>query len=383
VIRGGRLIDPTQGIDGPRDLGIIGSKIARVDERIPLAEARHVLAADGMLVTPGLIDSHGHVYDGVTPSGLPADPNWIAKGVTTVVDAGSAGATTWPGLRQYVINVVQTRVVALLNISVIGQATYDDDLNPVGELLDLRFVNTGLAIKTIEANRDAIVGLKVRLTETISGSNDRRALDLTREVADAVGLPMMVHVGHQMLPTPEIMRVLRSGDLLTHSFRGDEGGIFDSRGRIYREVREAVERGVNLDVGHGSGSFAFATGEAARDQGVWPGTISTDLHQFTVNGPAFDLTTTMSKFLHLGMPLDQVVRSVTTTPASLFARLNALGTLKVGAEADISVLALDEGDFPLTDAMKVTHIARQRFRPVATVKAGQIYGSATIRLRGA
>jgi dihydroorotase len=179
LIRGGHVIDPAQGISAERDVAIAGHAIARVAEKIPEAEARQVLDARGKIVTPGLIDIHVHVYDGVAPLGIPADPNCIAKGATTVVDAGSAGAHTFPGLRKYVINVVDTRVYALLNISVVGQSTLSTD-NPYGELLDLRYANPKLTIRTIEQNRDVILGVKIRLTQNIAGDHDLEALKLAR-----------------------------------------------------------------------------------------------------------------------------------------------------------------------------------------------------------
>ena len=199
-------------------------------------EARQVLNARGKIVTPGLIDVHVHVYDGVAPLGIPADPNCVAKGVTTVVDAGSAGAHTFPGLRKYVIQTADTRVYALLNISVVGQSTYSPD-NPFGELLDLRYANPRLTIKTIEQNRDTILGVKIRLTRNLAGDHDLRALALAREAADAVKLPLMVHIGGTYSPLKEILAMLKPGDVITHSFRGSDGGILDDKDRVLPEVR--------------------------------------------------------------------------------------------------------------------------------------------------
>ena len=187
-------------------------------------------------MTPGLIDVHTHVYDGVAPLGIPADPTCIAKGVTTALDAGSSGAHTFPGLRKYVINVVDTRVYALLNISVVGQSTLSDD-NPYGELLDLRYANPKLAIRTIEQNRDVILGVKIRLTENIAGENDLKALHLAREAADAVKLPLMVHIGGTHSTLDAILAVLKKGDVVTHSYRGGSGGILDGNGRVLPAVR--------------------------------------------------------------------------------------------------------------------------------------------------
>lgn len=377
LVKGGRVIDPSQGLSAVRDVAITGSRITRLEPSIPEATARHVLDARGRIVTPGLIDVHVHVYDGVAPLGIPADPNCIAKGVTTVVDAGSAGAHTFPGMLRNVIRVVDTRVYALLNISVVGQSTLSDD-NPWGELLDLRYANPKLAIRTIERNRDAILGIKVRLTRNIAGEHDLAALKLAREAADAVGLPLMAHIGNTHSALADILAILRKGDVVTHTFHGHSGGILDGSGRVLKQVRDAVARGVNLDVGHGRGSFAFDIAEKALKQDLLPGTISSDVHQFNVNGPVFDLATTLSKFLHLGLTLDQVIERATARPAALFRFPAGLGTLRAGAEADLAVFHLAQGDFEFIDAPGARRIGHQKLMPVATVKAGRIYGSASV-----
>jgi dihydroorotase len=377
LVRGARVVDPSQNLFDDRDVAITGARIAQVATGIPETDARQVLNAKGKIVTPGLIDVHVHVYDGVAPLGIPADPNCVAKGVTTVVDAGSAGAHTFPGLRKYVINVADTRVYALLNISVVGQSTYSPD-NPFGELLDLRYANPKLTIKTIEQNRDTILGIKIRLTRNLAGDHDLRALALAREAADAVRLPLMVHIGGSYSPLKDILAMLKPGDVVTHSFRGGDGGILDDKDRVLPEVRAAIARGVHLDVGHGAGSFSFDTAEKAFRQEVLPGTISSDVHQYNVNGPVFDLATTLSKFLVLGLTLPQVVERATMNAARLFAFPQGLGTLRPGAEADLAVFSLEEGQFEFVDALGARREGHQRLAPVATVKSGRIYGSASI-----
>ncbi len=377
LIKGGRVVDPSQNLSADRDIAITGHTVTRIAANITETEALQVLNARGKIVTPGLIDVHTHVYDGVAPLGIPADPNCIAKGVTTALDAGSAGAHTFPGLRKYVINVVDTRVYALLNISVVGQSTLSTD-NPFGELLDLRYANPRLTIKTIEQNRDVILGVKIRLTNNIAGDHDLAALKLAREAADAVNLPIMVHIGDTFSPLPAILAMLKKGDVITHSYRGGNGGILDDRGRVMPEVHKAVAAGVHLDVGHGAGSFSFKTAEKVLSQDLLPGTISSDVHQFNVNGPVFDLATTLSKFLHLGLTLDQVIERSTTNPANTFGFPKGLGTLREGSEADVAVFSLDEGDFEFVDSLREKRIGHRRLRPVATVKAGRIYGSASI-----
>lgn len=380
LIQGGHVIDPAQGLSAVRDIAVSGTKIARVEPSLAASEARIVIDARKKIVTPGLVDIHVHVHDGVAPLGIPADPNCIAKGATTVVDAGSAGAHTFPSLRRIILNS-ETRIYALLNISVVGQSTLSDD-NPWGELLDLRYANPKLAAKTIEQNRDVIVGMKVRLSRNIAGEHDLQALDLTREAADAAGLPLMVHIGGTASPLDRILAKLKSGDVVTHSFTGGANGILDARGRVLDAVRKAVAGGVNLDVGHGRGSFSWRVMDAARREGIFPGTISSDVHQFNVAGPVFDLATTLSKFLHLGMPLEQVIERATVNPARVFRFPHQPGTLRLGAEADIAVFQMEQGQFPLMESYTTgspeVRIGERKLVPVATVKAGKLYGSATL-----
>jgi dihydroorotase len=377
LVKGGRVVDPAHQLSAPRDVAVASGRIAKVAADIPAAEARQVVDARAKIVTPGLIDIHVHVYDGVAPLGIPADPNCIAKGVTTAVDAGSAGAHTFPGLRKYVINQAETRVYALLNISVVGQSTLSTD-NPWGELLDLRYANPKLAVKTIEQNRDVILGVKIRLTRNIAGDHDLQALALAREAADAAQLPLMVHIGGTASPVQSVLAMLKKGDVITHSFRGGDGGILDARGRILPEVRAAVSRGVHLDIGHGAGSFSFDTAEKALKQELMPGTISSDVHQFNVNGPVFDLATTLSKFLHLGMTLEQVIERATSNASRVFGFPEGLGTLREGAAADIAVFDLREGDFEFSDSLGQKRVGHRRLIPVATIKGGRLYGAASI-----
>lgn len=374
VIKGGHVIDPAANLSRKTDVGIRGGKIARIADSLSAGTGQTV-DATGCLVTPGLVDMHVHVYDAVAPIGIPADPNCIARGVTTVLDGGSAGAHTFPGFRKYVIQTAETRIFALLNISVAGQATFSPE-NPHGELLDLRYVNARLAAQTIERNRDRILGLKVRLTRNIAGDHDLEVLSRAVEAGRMVRLPVMVHIGGSKSPLKDILGLMREGDVITHGLREGEGGILNDRGLVLPEVKEALARGIRLDVGHGANGFSFQTAARAMEQGIVPHTISSDLHSYNVRGPVFDLLTTMSKFLILGMTIDQVVSRATINPATTFSFPNHCGRLQVGLAADVSVIRLASRKVTFLDSEAVSRNGSEVLEPVVTLRGGKIYGSA-------
>lgn len=369
VVRGGRLVDPSQGIDGRRDIGITGGKVALVADSIPDGEASRVLDAAGRIVTPGLIDLHVHVYDGVAQVAIHPEVVGLAKGVTTLVDGGSAGATTFGGFRDYVVRTARTRVYALLNIATPGMTVPN-------ELADLAWVDPEAAVATIEANRDVIVGLKVRMLAGLPGGADLEVMRRTREAADAAAVPIMVHIGGQTSPLPRILELLRPGDVVTHALRR-QGSILDESGRVHPEVREAMARGVHLDVGHGRGNLDFDVAEAVLAQGVLPSTISSDVHRGNVAGPVYGLPTTLSKFRALGMTLPQVVEAATAAPARIFDFGAELGTLRVGAEADLAVFEEVEGAYELVDSGGKRRRAERRLVPWVALRSGREYGSAT------
>jgi dihydroorotase len=291
--------------------------------------------------------------------------------VTTVVDAGSAGADTFPGFRKYVIEVSATRILAQLNISSQGMLSRD-----VGELDGIEWASVPRALETIEAHRDLILGVKVRLTRNsiVGESAGLRPLHLAREASDAVGLPIMVHPqGAWCSSLDDILAVMRGGDILTHSFHGSTHGILDTDGKIRRAVHEARERGILFDIGHGAGSFSWRTAELALSQTFLPNTISSDLHTGSVNGPVYDLATTVSKFLHLGLTLDEALARVTAVPARVIGLAERAGTLSVGAWGDAALFALEEGSFPLVDCHRETRMARAKLAPRLVIKDGALY----------
>ncbi|MGH2535379.1 MAG: amidohydrolase/deacetylase family metallohydrolase [Thermomicrobiales bacterium] len=374
LIQGGTLIDPAQGVHERRDVAFQDGMVAAVAPEIAASEAAEVIDAVGKLVVPGLIDAHVHVFEGVSHYGIEPDSTCLARGATTVVDAGSAGADTFAGFRKYVIEASATRILAHLNISSMGMISRE-----VGELDDVKWADVPKALQMIERNRDLILGVKVRLTrDSIVGANaGLKPLFLAREAADAAGLPIMVHPQDSWAASlDEILDVMRGGDVLTHCFHGHQHGILDEGGKILSSVRAARNRGVIFDVGHGQGSFNWAVCERALAQDFAPTTISSDLHRYNLHGPVFDLATTVSKFLHLGLELDDAIAKVTSVPAQVVGMAGQIGTLAADAHGDAAVLDLQEGRFDYVDAHGGTRTGGVRLEPVAVVKAGRAVAGA-------
>lgn len=369
IVSGGTVVDPSQALHGLHDIAIKDGRIAAVGVFEP-SMAAAVLDARGLIVTPGIVDMHVHVYEGVSHYGVDADENCIHKGVTTVLDAGSAGAQTFPGFREYVIDRARTRVFALMNISASGMIS-----DIVGELEDLRWADPGETLKMLERHRDVVLGVKVRLENRMAGENAIAALKMAREVADAARVPIMVHIGGTVNPLTDFLPLLRAGDVMTHCFHAKTYGVLDADGVVVPEVRAAVARGVLLDIGHGRGGFSFDVCRKAIAQGLNPSTISSDIHTHNIHGPVFDMATTMSKFLHLGFALDDVVRMTTVDPAGAMGMPNGIGTLRDGAPADISLFELRHGTFEFVDALDAHETAERRLIPYAVVRDGQTHAA--------
>jgi dihydroorotase len=371
LLKGGTLIDPAQGLHARRDVAFVDGKVAAVGESLDSAQARQTLDATGRIVAPGLIDLHVHIFWGVSHYGIEPDPTCVAKGATTVVDAGSAGADTFPGFRKFIIEVSATRIFAQLNISSQGMLTRE-----IGEFELPEYADVGKACAMIEQHRDLILGVKVRLTKhsLVSERSGMLPLQRAREAADAAGLPIMVHPQDAWCDSlDDILALMGKGDILTHCFHGMRCGILDEGGQVRDSVRAAMERGVVFDVGHGAGSFNWKVAETALAQGVMPQTISSDLHVYNVNGPVYDLASVAGKFLRLGLSLDEALAKVTSVPAQVIHLEDQLGTLKVGAWGDAVLLELREGEFQLTDSQGETRTGRQQLFPVVVVKGGKIY----------
>ena len=371
LIKGGTLIDPAQNIHANKDVAFANGVVVDVGDDLPKTEAREVLDASGCVVSPGMIDLHVHVFYGVSHYGIEPDPTCIAKGATTVVDAGSAGADTFPGFRKYVIDVSDTRILAQLNISSQGMLTAE-----IGEFEIPEYANVSKACQMIEQHRDVILGVKVRLTKNslVSKRSGMTPLHRAREAADAAGLPIMVHPQDAWCDSiDDILDIMGERDIMTHCFHAMPCGILDDQGRVRRSVYEAIERGVIFDVGHGSGSFSWKVVEGAMAQGVQPQTISSDLHVYNLDGPVYDLATVVTKFLHLGMSLDDAIAKVTAVPAETILMSDKIGTLSLGAWGDAVIFELRKGDFQLIDSHGEIRMGNQKLSPVTVIKGGQVY----------
>ena len=366
VIKNGTVVDPSQGLHAKRDVAIAGGRIAAVEESITDKDAHDVIEADGLFVTPGLVDLHVHVWWGVAHLAVEADPSCVDRGVTTAIDAGSSGANTVAGFHRYVMEQSATRVLAFLHISGMGQLDRD-----IGELEDFRWARVDRAVEAAKLHADRIVGIKVRLSEGIVGRNDLAAVDLAVEAAQEIGKPVMIHIGGSAHPLEDILPKLRAGDIITHSFTPNPPGILDSNNRVIDVARDAAQRGVVFDVGHGAGSFGFRVAEAAAADGFLPGTVSSDVHRYNIRGPVFDLLTTLSKYILLGYSLDDVIAWGTVKPASAIGWQDRIGSLKPGSEADVAVIRLREGPVTLTDARGDTRQGNALLLPVETLRAGR------------
>ena len=366
TIKGGRLVDPGQSINGYLDVGITDGRIAAIEPAIEAGGAGCSIDASGKVITPGLVDLHTHVYWGATIWGI--DVNQIAPvtGTTTFVDAGTAGAYTFPALRKFIIEPATPQVLAYLNVSSIGLAHF------TYEVSNLSYVDPDVAIEAAENNREHIVGIKARIDSLTTGEHGVIPLRRAVETAEALKLPLMVHIGRRPPELRDILDLMRPGDVLTHCYTGGPGKnqLVDEAGKVHDFVLKAIDYGILLDIGHGWGSFSYESAERLLDQGIVPDAISTDVHQFSVAGPMRDLPTTMSKFLNLGLSLPDVIEKTTVGPARAIGR--DIGTLSLGQPADVAAFELQEGEFEFGDATGARRLGRLNLENAWTMVGGKV-----------
>lgn len=358
VIKGGHVIDPASGVNAVRDVAVAGGKIAAVAATIEAGGAQTVNAA-GKYVIPGMIDIHSHAGD---TQGGPAMN--LEDGITGYMDAGSRGADKIDDVIAVVKSGPQLGRI-LINIARTG-------LLPGGELQDINNADVALARDTIAKHRDAIAGIKARLSKNVAGNNDVEALRRAKEAAAPSGVPVMIHIGQSLSPLSQVMALMKKGDIVTHLFAPPPEAIVDDAGKILPSVIEARQRGVWFDMGHGRGGhFRWDTTEKILAAGFLPDTLSTDWTPQGRVAQFVDLPTVMSKLMYLGMSLEQVVACVTCNAARVFEAFREKGSLKVGSPADISLLELRGGGFDFLDNYNEKRTGKQKLFPAGTVLAGK------------
>src|SRR5262245_47008542 len=371
VLKGGRVIDPSSGLDGGQDNAVQGGAIPRIARDIPAAEAGRVIEVGGKMVTPGLIDLHAHVFEGVTRNGVHPDLGGVYAGVTTIVDAGSSGAATFAAFPRHIIPQCHTEIIPFLHICQTGLATSPDII--AESSIDLEDT-----LRTMDQHKGLICGIKARMVSPALEIMGMEMPRLARRAARESGTKLMVHIGdtekrydpkviHALLP------LLEKGDILTHYFTANPGGVLDANGKLVPEAREAADRGVWFDTAHGRMNFSFDVGRRIIEQGLLPHCISTDL---TVPGrlhTVHSMTEMMTRFLGLGFTLAQVVTMCTANPAQAVGAGPRLGSLAVGRQADISVLELREGDWVVYDVLGASLRVRQAVVPFVTLKRGRVF----------
>jgi len=379
VIKGAEVLDPSQNLRAKRDIGIHHGLIQALETDIPAARAEKVLTATGKLAVPGLIDLHAHVFPYGSAIGIPADELIPYQATTTLVSAGDAGANTIAAFRRLAVPMTRARIYAFVHIGNIGLTGF-----PVPELFNIDYAMVDAAARAIAENRDIVLGTKVRMSENVIAKHGMEPLKRAILACERSGTPakLMVHIGG--VETPELMSqildTLRPGDVLTHAFSGapNVAGQFTNivqNGKLLPAALAAKQRGVLFDVGHGGGSFDYTMAEAAMAAGAGPDVISSDIHVFSANSPGMPyLTNVMSKFLNLGMTLEQVVTAATATPAKVINRDPKLGTLAIGAPADVSLLEVVDGPVEFVDTRNNKRQGKVLLKPAGVVIGGVPYG---------
>ncbi len=370
LLKNGMLLDPGQNIYDKRDIAFKDGVVSDVSMDISSELSSITVDVSGKLVTPGLIDLHGHFYHGGTGSAVHADQTCLSSGVTTGVDAGSSGFLNYGAMRDYVFPAHKTRLVAFLHIGAVGLAA-----NRVlgGGLHDLRIIDVDQTVDTIKSNPNSIFGVKVRMHyDAVARWNAEKAMIAAREAADKSGTKLMVHVSGTPIPLPNVLEFLGPGDISTHAFNGDHESILDNNNKIRAEVREAVDRGVIMDVGHAGIHCDVDVVKHALSQGMPPDTISTDIHVAPAGRTVYLMNDLLSKFHAMGLSMEDVVSASTNKPASVIGMDEEIGSLKIGMRGDAAVFNLREGRFVWHDMANHNVDGNVRFDTLLTVINGNV-----------
>ena len=370
LIKGGRVIDPANGTDTPMDVAVSGAKIAAVAKNIAEKEANKVVDATGKIVTPGLIDLHAHVCDGIVKNGAPIDMAGVRQGVTTIADAGSTGYAIFPAMPKFVIPKARTTVYCFLHICSTGQAIQPEprmqsDIDPAA------------TTAMVKAYPGLIKGIKIRMVGDYLATEGVATFKIAKKVAKDCGLPLMVHIGDNDAKVPasmtrQVLPLMEKGDILSHGFTAKQGSAMVEGGKFIPEFKAAIGRGVIFDIAHGRYNCSFEVARRGMAQGIVPFTISSDLTLQSMAFKVFGLSVTMSKFLGLGLSLKQVIQMTTINPAKVLGIDKEKGSLSAGKDADISILEMLPGKWQLIDAENEAMTGKELISPYLTVKAGKV-----------
>jgi len=371
LLKGGSVLDPAQELRGALDVAVQDGKIAAVAANIPSSEARRVVHVPGKTVTPGLIDLHTHVFDGVAANGVDPDIAGVHAGVTTVVDAGSSGCATFSAFPRHILPKCETEVIPLLHICQTGLAT-----NP--DIIAESSIDLDGTLKVARENKGLIKGIKARMVSPALEIFGMEMPRLAKRAARESGVPLMVHIGdttkrYDPNVIRELLPLLEPSDIVTHLFTANPGGVLDTDGKLVPEAKELAARGVWLDTAHGRMNFGFNVGRRVLDQGLTPHCISTDL---TIPGRAntvHSMVEIMARFLGMGFTLEQVIAMSTVNPARAIGEAHRLGSLAVGRQADISVLEVRDGRWVVYDTLRDSMKIDKTVVPVLTVKRGRVF----------
>lgn len=380
LVRNANVLDPSQGLSGRRDIGIRNGRIVALESSIAAERGNRVMDAAGRLVTPGLIDLHAHTYPFGSAIGIPADELIAHQCTTTVVSAGDAGANNIAAWRRFVVPGGRTRQFAFVHIAVAGLAGF-----PVPELFNVDYAQVDATARALAENADIVLGVKVRMSQNVVAAHGLEPLRRTIAACQRSGVQgakVMCHIGGvaDRAMMSQVLDLLRAGDVLTHCYSGapNNAGDFTNivqDGKLLPAALAAKQRGVVFDVGHGGGSFDYTVAEAAIAQGCPPDVISSDIHVFSANSPGMPyLPWVMSKFVGLGFPLEQVVAMATVNAARVIGKVDKLGTLQVGAPADLSIMDVVDGTVSFVDTRNNKREGKMFLRPAGTVTAGVAFG---------
>jgi len=345
-------------------------KIVKTGKNLAPIDGAQLVDGQGAWISPGWSDLHAHIWHGGTDISVRPIDCGVGRGVTTLVDAGSAGEANFHGLREFIINPAVERIKAFLNIGTIGLVA----CNRVSELRDIGDIDIDRIVACYEENKDLIIGLKVRASHVITGSWGVTPVKVAKKLGKILKIPLMVHVGEPPALYDEVLEVLGPGDIITHCFNGKVGSSLIEDEDLFQLATRCADEGIRLDIGHGGASFSFRVAEIAIERGLMPFSISTDVHLRSMNQSVWDLATTMSKLLSVGMGFEAVLRAVTHAPAEVIG-LDMNNLLENGGRGEFTIFDMVDSDLIVTDSLGHRSALSRLFEPRFAIIGNQAFAA--------